>query len=245
VINFFAMTRAVWQFTLGRMAKKQVAWDKTEHEFPSEVIEEGKAAAEGAMDVDVEREESVQIDAEQLINDFLDGMTSKDQTVRVKTIKSINREKGPFLYPYLISYIQDPSWRVRSEVCSTLSFLRYAQAIPYLEKAAADPDWTVRSNAVRALGKLGDLGESVLVRILKGSDHYASAAARAILEHQGFFERNIERLLGGKKKDMQHALLYFSALAEYGKSNLAKEVINHFVEGKLDFISILISGDIE
>ncbi|HEY60900.1 MAG TPA: phage adsorption protein NrfB [Anaerolineae bacterium] len=245
VINFFAMTRAVWQFSLGRMAKKQVALDKTEHEFPSEVIEEGKAAAEGAMAVDVEREESTQIDADQLINDFLDGMTNEDQTVRVKTIRSVNRKTGPFLYPYLISYIEDTSWRVRSEVCRTLSFLRYAQAIPYLEKAAADPDWAVRSNAVRALGKLGDLGESVLVRILKGHDRYASDAAQAILEHQGFFERNIKRLLGGKKKDMRHALLYFSALAEYGKSSLAKEVIDNYVEGKLDFISILISGDIE
>jgi adsorption protein B len=36
VINFFAFARAVNQFFRGQQQKKEVAWDKTDHEFPDE-----------------------------------------------------------------------------------------------------------------------------------------------------------------------------------------------------------------
>lgn len=37
LINFLAVTRAVYQYAINRFNKRQVAWDKTAHEFPVEI----------------------------------------------------------------------------------------------------------------------------------------------------------------------------------------------------------------
>lgn len=241
VINFFAIVRAVWQFSLGDLQKRKVAWDKTAHEFPSEVIEEGKAAAAGVTDSDMERHEETELNAEQVIQDFLTGMTTTDEEVRIQAIRSVNRANGLIIFSYLVGYINDTSWRIRAEVCRTLSFLRFAQAIPYLEQAATDPDWVVRSNAVRAIGKLGDLGEQVLLRIIKGNDKYASDAAQAILENQGFFTNNTERLKGMDREEIKKALVFFDSLAKYGQSKLAQEVVDRFFKYRMKDYDVLLA----
>jgi len=125
--------------------------------------------------------------------------------------------------------LDDPSWRIRAEVCRTLSFLRYSQVLPMLEKASTDPDWTVRSNAVRAIGKLGDLGERSLLRILRGDDRYAKEAALAILEHNGFFDQNRKRLSSLDKKEVKRGLAFFQSMDKDGNSRLAHEIYQRYI----------------
>ena len=41
VINYAALNRAIYQFFVNKVRKREVAWDKTAHEFPSIVADEG------------------------------------------------------------------------------------------------------------------------------------------------------------------------------------------------------------
>jgi hypothetical protein len=234
IINFFAIVRAVYQFTMSRIRGKKLAWDKTAHQVPMvDMDEENEGAglsplAEKPMaSLDLP---TIKIKIKTAIANFKEGIQSENEDDRVDAIHAIDRDSGSFLYPDLVKMIHDPSWRIRAEVCRTLSFLCYFQAVPLLEKAATDPDWTVRSNAVRAIGKLGDLGEHVLLRILKRNDRYAREAALAVLEHQGFLDRNTQRLSSPVKVEVTRAIKFLQILDEYGQSRLAKAALESFLK---------------
>jgi len=100
----------------------------------------------------------------------------------------------------------------------------------------------VRSNAVRALGKLGDLGEHVLLEILRGEDHFASEAAQVILEHQAYFKQNVERLFSDNKAEIKRGLSFLEDLKTYGNSKLANEILNLYLKGNEKEIHVFL-GD--
>jgi len=235
IINFFAMVRAVFQFSQSRMSGKKLAWDKTAHQVPTldidgeieqTVMHTGKARPAVEKLSTGERKRKIQA----AIKTFRKKIASKDEDVRVEAIRAIDRDCGINLIKDLKKLLNDPSWRIRAEVCRTMSFLRYSQTLPVLEKAACDPDWTVRSNAVRAIGKFGHLGEKVLLQILKGEDKYAREAALAILEHNGFYEENLKRLTSQEKKEVRRGLAFFQSLARDGGSRLAKEIYKRYLK---------------
>lgn len=231
VINFFAISRAIEQYATSRMRKEHMHWDKTDHEFPSEVIEEERVSQEirsSMMETDLE---SVEIDPDKIISEFLATMQNGSIKEKVEAIQKIDRSTGSILFSHLVEYADDPAWQVRGEFCRTCSFLRYAQAIPYLRKLASDADWTVRSNAVRALGKMGELGELELLDILRGDDHYSSEAAQVILEHQVFFKQNVGRLLSDDKEEIIRGLNFLEDLKNYGKSKLAEQLLKMYLDG--------------
>jgi adsorption protein B len=236
IINFFAIVRAVYQFSMGRIRGKKLAWDKTAHQVPLvEMDEENEDAGSSAAAETPQASLNLLTIKKKIktsIANFKEGIQSENEDDRVDAIHAIDRDSGFFLYPDLAKLIHDPSWRIRAEVCRTLSFLCYSQAVPLLEKAATDPDWTVRSNAVRAIGKLGDLGEHVLLQILKRNDRYAREAALAVLEHQGFLERNVQRLSSSVKGDVKKAVVFLQVLDGYGQSRLAQAALESFIKEK-------------
>jgi hypothetical protein len=106
-----------------------------------------------------------------------------------------------------------------------LSFIKLEQSIPFLIKAACDPDWIVRANATRAIGKFGLAGEVALIKILRGEDQYASDAALAILEHQGFLQQHVDNLNSSDTQKRDIAKKFLETLSLTDKSQLAKEIL--------------------
>ncbi|HAF61757.1 MAG TPA: hypothetical protein DCK95_05480 [Anaerolineaceae bacterium] len=242
VINFFALSRAIIQYATSRLRKQQMHWDKTDHEFPSEVIEEERTSQDLRSNMFESETQKTEIDRDTIVKDFNQVMETGNITEKVTAIKKIDRATGSILFTYLVKYYNDPDWQVRGEFCRTCSYLRYAQAIPYLHELASDSDWTVRSNAVRALGKMGEIGEVELLDILRGDDHYASEAAQVILEHQAFFKQNVRRLLSSDKQEIKRGLSFLEDLRSYGKSKLAEQLLNLYREGNVKEIQVFL-GD--
>lgn len=242
VVNFFAIVRAVRIYINTRLRKERMQWDKTDHEFPSEVIEEERASKkETASAIDTQLQKT-ELNEDLVIRGFEKTMEKGSLKEKVAAFQKVDRSTGSILFPHLIKYYNDPAWQVRGEFCRTCSFLRYAQAVPYLRELAGDPDWTVRSNAVRALGKLGELGEHVLLEILRGEDHFASEAAQVILEHQVYFKQNVKRLLSDNKAEIKRGLSFLEDLKTYGKSKLADEILSLYLKGNEKEINIFL-GD--
>jgi len=224
----------VFQFSSSRIRGKKLAWDKTAHQVPMVEMEEesedaGLAAGDESTLIPL-NPQTMKRKIKTAVADFKENIQSENEDDRVDAIHAIDRDSGPWLYPDLLKLIKDPSWRIRAEVCRTLSFLRYSQALPLLEKAATDPDWTVRSNAVRAIGKLGDLGEHALLRIVKRDDCFAREAALAVLEHQGFFERNIQRLSSPDRGEVKRGITFMQILEKNGHSRLAQAALESFLK---------------
>lgn len=222
-INFFAIVRAVVQYTNSQLKNKKITWDKTTHQarisrnnFHRETNTEVKTTGEE----DSVRKKKQEVDT--VIKRFLIEIQAKEEEKRVKAIRSIDKNYGKLLFPYLKQLIRDPSWQVRAAVCATLSFLRLPESLPLLKKVASDTDWVVRSNATRAIGKMGDKGEKVLLSIVKGKDRYAREAALAILEQQGFLDRYIEMLKSNNLEEVRIAVRFLKILEKYGHSRLAK-----------------------
>ena len=234
IINFFAMVRAVSQFTSSRIRGKKLTWDKTAHQVPMLEMEEenedkGLTARAESTPVPL-NPQTMKRKIRTAIADFKENIKSENEDDRVDGIHAIDRDSGLWLYPNLAKLIQDPSWRIRAEVCRTLSFLCYSQALPLQEVAVTDPDWTVRSNAVRAIGKLGDLGEHALLGIMKRDDHLAREAALAVLEHQGFLERNIQRLSSPDRGEVKRGITFLQILEKNGHSRLAGAALASFIK---------------
>jgi bacteriophage N4 adsorption protein B len=229
IINFFAITRAVIQYMVNKFRKREVAWDKTSHEFPIGVTEEGRAAKEGMHDSENNLGDYVnKLKINNIIRLFNQRMEAANEREKIELLESIPRDHGEILFPHFIRYIHDPSWEIRAAVCRALSYLRLKQGIPHLKKAAGDPDWIVRSNAVRALGKLGDGGERALLNLLYSEDRYTRDAARTILEQQGFLDRHLQELHSKDPAEIHQALNFFKILAFAGESELARQIIEAF-----------------
>ncbi len=234
IINFFAIVRAAYQFTMGRIRGKKLVWDKTAHQVP--MVEMEEESEDVGLAAGVERTlvplnpQAMKSKIITAIADFKENIQSENEDHRVDAIHAIDRDSGAWLFPDLVKLIKDPSWRIRAEVCRTLSFLCYSQALSQLEKAATDRDWTVRNNAVRAIGKLGDLGEHALLRIVKGDDRFAQEAALAVLEHQGFLERNNQRLSDPDLGEVKRGITFMRILEKNGHSRLAHAALESFVK---------------
>ena len=226
IINFFAISRAVTQFIVNKFRKQVVAWDKTSHEFPAGVTEEGRAAAKG-MQTTAEAFGvcSNDLNCNKLIRMFTQRMSNATDQEKITTLQKISKDSGELLFPHFIDLINDPSWEVRAAVCRCLSFLCLPQSISYLMNASTDQDWVVRSNAVRALGKFGEIGERTLMRLLESKDRYARDAARTVLEQQGFLDRHLNDLSSQDPQKTQNALRFFQVLANAGGSILAEEIL--------------------
>ncbi|MBG0788549.1 MAG: HEAT repeat domain-containing protein, partial [Anaerolineaceae bacterium] len=159
---------------------------------------------------------------------FSDRMDAEDKWGKIKLLESIPHDYGTKLFPYFHPYLSDPDWEVRAATCRSLSFLRLPQSIPYLKTAASDKDWVVRSNAVRALGKFGEDGESALLSLLDIDDNYARDASRTILEQQGFLDKHMNALDGEDFTAKSRARHFFIKMAEQGGSHIAKEVVKKY-----------------
>jgi len=229
VINFAALSRAVYQYFMGKARKREVAWDKTAHEFPSIVTDE---APEGKKQKEEKPNDlfhlSYELPEKNFIRMFSDRLDSEDKWGKIKLLESIPRDYGTKLFPYFHPYLTDPDWEVRAATCRSLSFLRLPQSIPYLKTAASDTDWVVRSNAVRALGKFGPQGETALLELLDGDDNYARDAARTILEQQGFLDQHLVALDSEDFQAKNRARRFFVKMAEEGQSNIAREVVKKY-----------------
>ena len=229
VINYAALNRAIYQFFVNKVRKREVAWDKTAHEFPSIV------ADEGSDDTTKKKETpndlfhlNYELPEKNFVRMFSDRMEAEDKWGKIKLLESIPHEYGNKLFPYFHPYLSDSDWEVRAAACRSLSFLRLPQSIPYLKTAASDKDWVVRSNAVRALGKFGEEGESALLSLLDADDNYTRDAARTILEQQGFLDQHLLALEATDFKAKSRARHFFIKMAEQGNSVIAKEVVKKY-----------------
>lgn len=225
VVNFFAISRALWQYLLGKAHKKQVAWDKTAHEFPEELA--GKEAVAKVMPAQfVSSSRSDQKKMQKEMKAIRQMLLSTDAQDRLSGLQRIRAQHGDLLKSEILQAVADPDWQVRAEACRTLSFLRFPEGLHVLETAATDPDWTVRSNAVRAISKMGEAGEESLLRVLRGDDHYASQAALAILEQKGYIEKNLALLLCDSTTTRERAAVFFHLLKQHGPSPLAQAALD-------------------
>jgi adsorption protein B len=229
VINFFAITRAVYQFFINKIKRQTVAWDKTAHELPADVAVSStvKPIKNGVKENNLQHLSRI-LPKKNYVRLFSARMETSDKWTKIDLLKSIPESSGQILFPHFIRLISDPDWEVRAAVCRSLSYLRIPQAIPYLKYAAYDPDWVVRSNAVRALGKLGVQGEKALFRLLQNKDNYARDAARTVLEQQGFFDRYLARLHAKGINASNRTKMFFIILARDGKSEIAQEIVKEY-----------------
>ena len=230
IINFFAIVRASYQYVINKAKKQTLAWDKTVHDIPANVAEtHASKPKNNPGKVNDMTHLAKLLPKKNFVRLFTRRLEEGDEREKVEIIESIPQSYGKDLFPYFIRYITDPSWEVRAAVCRSLSFLRLYQAIPYLKLAACDQDWVVRGNAVRALGKLSDQGEKALMSLLGSADNFARDAARTILEQQGFFDRYLAQLNDPDFRKANRARIFFTVLANSGKSELAQEIIkqNH------------------
>lgn len=227
-INFVATMRAVAQFVLWSRRGREIAWDKTEHEFPTELgngplfpmrqVMDGHPRAGFPLD-------PVAIEDEAMVVTLEADLRSPDEAVRLEAIRRVPPALGSRLLDTLLERLEDASWWVRAEACRTLGFLRLPEAVPGLQRAASDPVWTVRANVVQALAKLGDAGEGALLNLLRSPDTYAREAALAKLEQQGFIARHLRRLQSWNPAEVRRALAFFQQLELYGPSALAREAL--------------------
>ncbi len=229
VINFSAITRAVYQYFDNRLKKREVAWDKTAHEFPSIVTGEDPKThkKEGENTNDIFHLPFTLVE-KNFVRMFSNRLESEDKWGKIRLLENIPREFGTRLFLHFNRYLSDPDWEVRAAVCRSLSFLMLPQSIPYLKTAASDKDWVVRSNAVRALGKFGSLGEVALLSLLDSEDNYARDAARTILEQQGFLDKHLVDLENSDFTAKNRARHFFIKMANLGQSNIAKEVVKKY-----------------
>lgn len=228
-VNFFAITRAVFQYIINKFRRREVAWDKTSHEFPAGVTEEGKSATAGMREKENWMNQyGVVLDPQKIIRMFIQRMAVADDHEKIKLLENVSQGYGEHLFPHFIRYISDPSWEVRAAVCRLLSFLCLPQAIPHLKRAASDPDWVVRNNAVRALGKLGEQGEDALMLLLHSKDLFSRDTARTVLEHQGFLDRRVQELHDRDPRISENALQLLKTLSLSGGSQLAQEILEEY-----------------
>ncbi len=227
-INFFAILRAVTQYTLAKIRGREVGWDKTSHEFPTGATSQGKSALSAASDKGhwLDRYD-FELPPENIRRLFKQRMEKADDAQKISLLGDLSRQHAEALLPAIVEYIDHPSWEVRAAVCRSLSFLRLEETIPYLQTAATDQDWVVRSNAVRALGKMGRQGEEALLDLLLSDDPFARDAARTVLEQQGYLDRYRRMLESGEPRQVHKALIKLERLAEKGGSRLAQEVMEH------------------
>jgi adsorption protein B len=229
IINFFSISRAIYQYFLNKFKKQTVAWDKTAHELPADVADSSpaKTKKETGKVNDLQHLSEI-LPKKNYERMFARRLNSADKREKIKLLESVPKSNCQMVFPHFIRYISDPDWEIRAAVCRSLSFLQIPQGIPYLKRAACDQDWVVRGNAVRALGKLGDQGEKALMSLLENKDKYARDAARTILEQQGFFDRYLARLTVDKTKASNHAKLFFVKLAKVGNSEIAWEIVRKY-----------------
>jgi adsorption protein B len=228
VINFVSIVRAIFQYFVNKINKREVAWDKTAHEFPSIVADEpANTKSQNTTQSSDMFQLANDIPTKNFIRMFSRRLEAEDKWGKIELLEKIPKEYGDLLFPYFNQYLSDPDWEVRAAVCRSLSFLRLPQSISYLKQAACDPDWVVRSNAVRALGKLGRQGEYALLKLLGGDDNYARDAARTILEQQGFLNRHLSQLNSTNFVFKNRARVFFVTLAEVGQSSIAKEIVKN------------------
>ncbi len=226
VINFFAIIRAVTQYGINKIRGQEVGWDKTSHEFPPGAADQGKSAVtESSKDKHWLDEYNFELPPKNVQRLFKQRMSKGNNAQKIEILQNITRDQSEVLFPAIVDYIDHPSWEIRAAVCRSLSYLRMKDAIPYLKDAAKDRDWVVRSNAVRALGKLEQAGEKALLDLLHSDDAYAMDAARTVLEQQGYLDRYREMLESGHPIKVHQALTRLEAMAEKGKSTLAKETM--------------------
>jgi adsorption protein B len=227
-INFAATVRALALFFLVHRGGREIAWDKTEHEFPLDLGNGVLLAALGGVNgypgngIPLD---PIVIEDEVLAAALETDLRSPDVGTRLGAIRRVPAELGSRLLEPLLERLQDASWPVRAEACRTLGFLRLPHAAPDLERAAGDAVWTVRANAVHALAKLGDAGEAALLNLLRGADTFAREAALARLEQQGFVARNVRRLQSANPAEVERGKQFFQHLERHGPSRLASETL--------------------
>lgn len=226
-INFAAVMRAITIFVQGRRQGISITWDKTEHEFPRFVPKPAAAVAPepDAMPVNPHPMQAVVLEEEALAASLEEQLRARDEAVRGRAVVQVPRDLGRRLLPALLERLRDEAWSVRAKTCSSLGFLALSEAAPALALAATDPSWIVRANAVKALTKLGDTGESALLDVLRGSDRYAREAARSALEQGGFITRNLQRLRSQDDRERIQGQQFFDTLRQFGPSRLAEEVL--------------------
>jgi adsorption protein B len=226
-INFAATVRALALFFLVHRGR-EIAWDKTEHEFPLVLGNGALLAALGGVNgypgngIPLD---PVIFEDETLAAALEIDLRSTDETTCLEAIRRVPAELGSRVLQPLLERLRDPSWRVRAEACRTVGFLRLPHAAAALERAAGDPVWTVRANAVHALAKLGDAGEAALLNLLRCADTYAREAALSRLEQQGFVARNLRRLQSANPAEVERGRQFFQNLEQYGPSRLARETL--------------------
>ena len=229
VINFAALSRAVYQYFMNKVRKREVAWDKTAHEFPSIVADEASEIKRGKEEEPNDLFHlSYELPEKNFVRMFCDRLEAEDKWGKIKLLESIPRNYGFVLFPYFNSNLTDADWEVRAATCRSLSFLRLPQSIPYLKIAASDADWVVRSNAVRALSKFGSLGETALLELLDGDDNYARDASRTTLEQQGFLDKHLTALAGNDFQAKSRARHFFIKMANQGQSSIARELVKKY-----------------
>ncbi|MBG0788709.1 MAG: phage adsorption protein NrfB, partial [Anaerolineaceae bacterium] len=87
VINFAALTRAVYQYFMGKARKREVAWDKTAHEFPSIVADEENVAKTEKKETPNDLFHlSVDLPEKNFIRMFSDRMDAEDKWGKIKLL---------------------------------------------------------------------------------------------------------------------------------------------------------------
>ncbi len=113
----------------------------------------------------------------QAIGLAMDNINHPDPEVRTKSLKIIERFSdllnGKDLEK-ILSLSKDPAWFVRLHVAKILGKVNSKKdVIDYLGKLIMDENWQVRNAAASALSKKTEAGLDLILKILKGKDHYA------------------------------------------------------------------------
>jgi len=235
-INFVALVRAVRQYLRMRRTGTPPAWDKTPHEFFPAPHTPAVPATAGPEDlpkaVPPRRPrrwnalETITAEWDEAALLLLErDLRREDGRIVLESLHRIPRAHGARFLPVVAGLTRAGAWQIRARACRVVGFFGLPRAAAELAAAARDRDWVVRANAVRALGKLGDEGERVLLELLAGPDRDAREAALSMLEQSGAAARHASRLRDGSGPELARAQHFFQILEVRGPSPLARVLL--------------------
>jgi HEAT repeat protein len=128
------------------------------------------------------------------------ALRGRNVDLRAQATLALGKIGDPEDIPKLLRATGDEEWPVRAQAANALGMIGDVSTVPTLQRLMTDHEWWVRLNAAQALANMGLAGESALVEVLEGPDHFARRRAAATLEARGVTRRMVGELAAPDKR---------------------------------------------
>ncbi len=119
----------------------------------------------------------------QLKQEFIDGFYSKNNQVRIASVKALSTLGTKDLEQYMITAARDKDWVIRLSSIKGLEQIKTPSCIDEIKMLTSDEQWWVRQRAAEALVKVDD-NLARVESVINGYDRYAADAVKNVLYKQ-------------------------------------------------------------